>query len=765
MQRTRTPWTLRSALGVALAASVLAAGWTAPADGQARLISFEPQATLSADSLLDAGVPPPEQVFIQQTSAFPERGNVLVSLQLNESQQADKEAEGTTAFVTAGDEKAEVIFRDDGRGGDAKAGDGLFTAIGTIDRAELVERAQEDDAALTENASSENPVFLGRTFGGTEAVEPFDLAGFDAGRRVPLDTAIVVVKEDGDADAEEPVATTDGVSSGEAVAELGSAGADDGPEALVAAAGANCSPSPGPSPGVTNNFQERVLMIRNHQVVEDAARTVNPCTGTGTPGGAWTFEHLVTEMANQPASGIDPADFVEQWLSTWPQNPGPNINGHTVSTRALMQQILSEWHAESAGAKLDLSKAPFRLMAIAPRLDLRTTEGGGGGGYGGRMTGKFLDGGEARFVFGVVVRPAWDESQFPILGPQIASTTNGECFALPFTVIFEYRVPKCDCPEVRSWARQWVHLANHDHGEAVYRDELERLTEQFVRADADPRRPNGSAIGQVRTNEIALPQDAPPHSPSFVWELREFQLTQKPFSFLEETTTANTPQDRFNDTSDVDPTLTPHFGGSPLLADWIQGPVQNALASNNNCAAPVPQVPLLFQGSLPAADNFLGANPHTESTAYFWDHSNLTHNYPFENWARHRVSLNACSGCHGRETNTPFLQIDPQVPFNNPAVLAGFLKGINGVSDPADPGNFPDRHFDDLLRREVDIKKVAKMRCLRFHPVHRAHVQKELEATGSLPDDLFKGLEPLPLTLQVSSSADDTLRNPVTEVH
>lgn len=750
-----SPPILVTVAGVVAVAAVLL---TLPVLGQGHLIEWRAEA-VSAEAKLDAGVPPPEQVFIQKTDQLPDRGNVLVSVQLNEAQKADKEAEGTGDFITIGEGAAEVILRDDGRGGDASAGDGLFTGVASIDRAELEERAGDDSAALTENSSSENPVFFGRTSGGTETVEAFDLAGFDAGRRVPLDTAIVVIKEDG--------ATEEPVAEAASVASAGLAAADGSSVELVAAATAprNCNPQPGPSPGVTNNFQERVLMIRNHQVVEDPARTINPCTGAGTPGGVWTFEHLVTEMANQQASGIDPRDFVEQWLSTWPQNPGPTINGHTVSTRTLVQTILDEWHAESAGSKLDLSKAPLRLVAIAPRLDLRTTDGGGSGGYGGRQTGKFLDGGEARFVFGVVVRPEWDENQFPILGPEIADVPAGKCFALPFTVIFEYRVPKCDCPEVRSWARRWIDLANHDHGQATYRQKLERLTEQFVRADADPRRPNGSAIGQIRTNEVAMPQDAPPHSPPFVWELREFQLTQKPFSFLEETTTADTPQDRFNDTSDVDPTLTPHFGGSPLLADWIQGPVQGALASNNDCAAPIPQVPLLFQGSLPAADNFLGANPHTESTAYFWDHSNLTHAYPFENWARHRTSIAACSGCHAQETETPFLQIDPQVPFQNPAGLAGFLQGINGVSDPADPNNFPDRHFDDLLRREVDIKKVAKMRCLRFHPVNAAHVRQTLQSTGSLPEDLFEGLEVLPEELRISISADDMQRNPVSEVH
>lgn len=737
---TRRPWlapALLATLGVAL--TLLPA---APALGQAHPISIEPAAALSSATVeqeLNAGVPPPERVFIQKTSAFPGRGNVLISVQLSASQQAEKAANGTSAFITIGDEADEVILRDDGRGGDAVAGDGLFTGIGTVDQAELDERASDDQNAIATNGSSDNPIFFGRSFGGTVTVEPFDLAGFNAGNQVPLDTAIVTV-DSGGAVAGEGAA----LSESESGAHLASF-------AAAAPAPKNCTSVPTPSPGVTNVFEDRVLMIRHPAVVEDPARTVNPCTGAGSPSGVWTFNHLMTEMANQSVSGIDPRDFVEQWLTTWTQNPGPTINANTVSTRLVMQKIIDQWRIDSGGGKLDLTLAPFRLVAIVPRLDLRTTDGGGGG-YGGRLTGKFLDGGEARFIFGVVLKSHWDQTGF-LLGPDL----GGGCRALPFTVIFEFRVPKCDCPDVRAWARQWVSLANLDPTTTAYRNRLERITDQFTRAGADPRRPNGSAIGQVRTNEIAMPQDAPlPGGP--IWELREFQLTQKPFSFLHETTSADTPQDRFNDQS-------PLFGGSPLLFDWITGPVQGALIANNDCAAPIPPVPLLFQGSLPASDNFLGANPQVPTPGYHWDHFSLTHAYPFENWARHRTSIAACSGCHARETNTVFLQVNPQVPFGSQALISGFLSGINNVSDPADPANFPNRHFDDLLRREVDIRKVAKMRCLHLHPVNVDVVKSELERSGTLPDDLFSGLAILPEDLQVSFSADDMRRNPVGEVH
>lgn len=60
------------------------------------------------------------------------------------------------------------------------------------------------------------------------------------------------------------------------------------------------------------------LMITNQNVVGDGdpTRTWNPCNNVGTKLGAFTFGHLMTEMANQPLTGIDPADFAMRWLQT-----------------------------------------------------------------------------------------------------------------------------------------------------------------------------------------------------------------------------------------------------------------------------------------------------------------------------------------------------------------------------------------------------------------------------------------------------------------
>src|SRR5262249_60005712 len=72
----------------------------------------------------------------------------------------------------------------------------------------------------------------------------------------------------------------------------------------------------------------RSLMITDVSVVEDPSRTYNPCNNTGTPMGPWTFGKLMTEMANEPATGINPSDFVLHWLQQWTTDLP--INGFTV---------------------------------------------------------------------------------------------------------------------------------------------------------------------------------------------------------------------------------------------------------------------------------------------------------------------------------------------------------------------------------------------------------------------------------------------------
>jgi hypothetical protein len=628
---------------------------------------------------LDAAMPPPTQVVIQKTAAFPDVGNVLVMVTLSSAQLSRKVADGTRDFVTIGFQDQQVILRDDGQGGDTRAGDGVFTGIGSVEDADLQARADSDNNAIANRGSKQSPLFIGRTNVGSTTPVAFDYASFQAGKAVPFGPPVAFVQSE----------TTTNL------------------KAVVLG---------------TNPFQERVLMIRDLGVVTDPTRTWDPCSGAGNPSGVWTFNHLMTQMANQPASGIDPAVFVEQWLAHW-QAP-QTINSHNVPARLQVNNvILNPWPKRPDG-HLDLKQSPFRLLAIVSRVDLRRTTSGGGG-YGGSATGNFLDAGEARFVFGLV------DKQFG-------------CNVSPFAVIFEYRVPKCECELVKSWAQKWVDLAALVPGTAAYNDSLQVLTEQFVRANANPTKPNGSALGQLRTNEISL---AGP------WELREFQLTQFPFSFLKETTTADTAIDMFN------PSVT--------FDNWILTAVAPAL-TGPAFQDPIPGVPLFFGG------NFLGSNPQTLSTNFFWGVTapqipNLSPgggNNTF-NWGRHRASLASCNGCHGREsrpaaTVARFVHVDPSTPFGFPATLSEFLTGVINLPDPQEPGGLPPRSFDDLARREVDIQQVANMTCMGFQAVDVAKVQASIRSTGKLPPDLFSAT---PHKHLVPVGVSDFKRNLITEVH
>lgn len=644
-------------------------------------------ASSSAAADLRAPLPPPAEVLIQKTSAFPERGNVLVMVRLTSQQLAAKQADGTRSFITLGDRGNLVILRDDGRQGDPTANDGVFTGIGMVHDADLQARAERDQQALQAGAGS-IPNFAGRSIAGQKSQSAFDFAGFQAGKAVRLEPAVVRLSS--------PSTTT-----------------------VAKAVNATNPPS---------QFAERVLMIRDVGVVTDPGRTLDPCTGFGNPNGVWTFGHLMREMANQTASGIDPSLFAETWLQEWTVNQ--TINSFGVPSRLQMQAIIDQWRAESGGGRLDLAKAPLRLLAIVNRIDLRRTTGGGGG-YGGNVSGNFLDAGEARFVFGFVLKPGWRLSGGYSTADAPRIHSNG-CQALPFSVIFEYRVPKCHCEAVVDWARRWIDLNNFVPGTPDYNGRLERLTEQFVRANADPTRPNGSAIGQIRTNEIALQRP---------WQLREFQLVQSPWSLLDETTTADTPDDSFNN--------------GPVFGNWVLTQIVPAIAGPT-WDQPVPAVPLFFQGG-----NFLGARPEDPNPGFFWNSPLLNlANLP-ENWGRHRASLNSRNGCHAGETNTIFVHVDPSTP-GLPADLSGFLTG-NNVPDPAF-GN-PVRSFNDLARREIDIQQVAALNCVGLATANVAVVQASLSSTGTLPADVFAGQPPATHESLLSVGLADMRRNVILQVH
>lgn len=357
---------------------------------------------------------------------------------------------------------------------------------------------------------------------------------------------------------------------------------------------------------------EKVLLIRDLSVIEDPTRTFNPCTGEGTPMGKWTFGYLMSELANEPVTGLEPGKFTRNWLRQWGQNI--TINGDIVRIRSELP-ILRPWEEAGNGVNqpLDLSIAPFRLLAIVNRIDMYNDLDFGGEGAG-----------EARFVFGAV-------------------DLENDCQPLQFTVNFEYLIKKDSCLEIKNWAQEWQNLSNFELGTQEYNAALEQITEQFVAAGSDPdMRPNHSTLNTLVSNENFLGDP---------WELRAFKLIEsgRGRGLLGSVTTKQAPNDVFN--------------RSETLVNWINENEASILARDYT-------VPL----TLADGTQFLGGNSIMRSSTHWAGPRNGPEIN--SNEARHIFSLNTCAGCHARETGTTFTHVRPG-PFGVVPNLSGFMTGID----------------------------------------------------------------------------------------
>jgi hypothetical protein len=277
--------------------------------------------------------------------------------------------------------------------------------------------------------------------------------------------------------------------------------------------------------------------------------------------------------------------------------------------------------------QLDLTRAPLRLLSIVNRMDVRNLEKGHAG--------------EGRFVFGVL------------------DTAAG--FPMEFTIILEYRLPATSVEDVVAWANAWHALGALPFPSEEYNSALQALTTRFAGRGAEPGRPNGSALGQLRTNENSL---------NPLWELREFKLSATT-GMLEPSFVELTPDTSFMQ------------NGNPV-ANYINQNEAAILIERH-------EVPELFEGS-----PFLGGSSFNEQSAWLPPGVNNPE-------ARHRFSLNTCNGCHaGQETGTDFLHIFPRSP-GEVSSLSGFMTGLT-VRDPIT--DIP-RTFNDLGRRNADLKAIV----------------------------------------------------------
>lgn len=429
-------------------------------------------------------------------------------------------------------------------------------------------------------------------------------------------------------------------------------------------------------------------MVVNSTILTDPTRTYFECTqglttlpaappaSAGTLDGVWSFKHAMEGIAggSSPSAREENAQrLVWEWMNEWALGvpvATPRTNGQTVppANSALQIQVLTKWRADSdalhpvvsptplwSADKLDLRVAPYRLIAIVNRLDLAGNSSYGGG-----------DAGEGRLLFGLTNNnvpgcPASFNVPGPIGNPTPINIVGGQ------VIILEYTLPFSGCADNRNWAARWIALNDHElttaTGRAAYGTDLAAITETFVAAGVGGTDQNGSALGQLRTNDFVFNLPNAPNGGKSDWDMREFRLDSATTGArLDHVTVKQTPGE----------TVT----GANVNA-WIAA---NQSAINNQSH----EVPELYPGTTP----FLGSYT---SFVGITDARGANSAVTSDQETRHKFGINTCDGCHRAETLTDFLHVDPRgnpnpIPAGQTAFLSNFLTTAGSRSVPMNCG-------------------------------------------------------------------------------
>ncbi len=380
----------------------------------------------------------------------------------------------------------------------------------------------------------------------------------------------------------------------------------------------------------------RSSLIVHPSIVNDPVRSSN------TTDGVWSFRRQIENMAPSalPAA-TDPLlrGIFESWLS--PQF----VNGELLDARPTAQQVLLDQFQTpgSSPRTFNLANAPFDLIGIANRIDLRSTSSAG----------------EGRLIYALRV-------------------PGGGSNAM--SLIIEYALPlKAPLDTPSKWAAKLHELDALDPAtqSAAFASKLQEITDVFTVRNAVPGNINGSALLRVRSNEVAL---VGPAGGAGHWQLREFRL---------------------DGTGNLAPAISESspnhdaFNRSQPMRDFInQTP---ALAANDLSFLSV-KLPDVFENIL-----FGGGKSQMTSTAF--DRNADRWSLSFTEDQRTSVAIDnfgmlTCNGCHNENkllSDIPFYQVSP---INAPgADGTGRLSKFMTEGDPTQPLRRP----AELTRRANDL--------------------------------------------------------------
>jgi hypothetical protein len=434
----------------------------------------------------------------------------------------------------------------------------------------------------------------------------------------------------------------------------------------------------GVDPGGETTYQSGFIMdpessflVRDHLVVDDPTRTQDPCLSKSASDAnkKWTFGYLMSQMAN----GATASAFARSWLTSWETSttvngdplveigPDPVNDPFITNRKPLATLIRQAWEQASGGTTLAMNKAPFRLLAIVNRFDLR------------KAPRRFGEGtsGELRFVFSVLDLQSGSTSacsQYPGAIGHLDSGERGEQM-----VILEYAVDTSTADAQREWALDWAGLGfgGPQRGTPEFAAALQALTEKVVQKGKGGTRPNGSALIRIRTNETGT---------ELQWDLREFNINPSTHLVVP-VVVKQTPRGSLNGSSD--------------LALWMQ---RNSSAIVNDTYV-VPDTFPGFQGY--STTSFRGAHARNQVGQTFWQGGAR---FAVDPEVRHQFSMGTCSGCHSRETGSGFFHVHGR-DVGEDSQISQFLQGDGqgGEFQTSDPVTGTPLYFNELQRRAGDL--------------------------------------------------------------
>ncbi|RZA24733.1 MAG: hypothetical protein EOP10_09000 [Proteobacteria bacterium] len=252
-------------------------------------------------------------------------------------------------------------------------------------------------------------------------------------------------------------------------------------------------------------------------------------------GGPLSFGEVLKPLLGGNPNPREVEDFIRAWANQWSAE-FKNANGDRAAARPGFMQAIEQWKNASIARGvdgLDLRIAPFRLMGITNRFDVRNPLIPG-------------DAGEARMVYAMLENPS-DRPQ-----------DDGQTVR-PFSLIFEYKVAVQSDDQLREWLSLWHELSSLECRPgncAPFMNKLTTITKMFTHKQGPLLR---SSLGQLRTNEIAFGNP---------WELREFNITNEGArSRLIQVDAKRTPEARVNNSNE--------------LANFVSGISKENLIANN----------------------------------------------------------------------------------------------------------------------------------------------------------------------------------------